>query len=249
MQFSPSRLICLVTDFGIGSPYMGQVTAVLAAAAPGVPVVELISDLPAFRPDLAAYLLPALIRDVPPGAVFCCVVDPGVGIDRRALAVEADGRWLVGPDNGLLAILVRRAASVRALRIDWRPARLSDSFHGRDLFAPVAARLVLGKPVESSPLTLEELAGAGWPGQLPAVVYIDAFGNLLTGLSADGVPDGARFSVAGRTARFARTFGKASPGEPFWHRNAFGLVEIAFREDSATARLGMGPGDPVPRIA
>ncbi len=244
---SPS--ICLLTDFGVGSPYVGQMKSVLAAAAPSIPVVDLISDLPAFRTDLVAYLLPALIRDVPAGAVFCCVVDPGVGTERRALAVEADGRSLVGPDNGLLAIAAQRATSVRVLRIDWRPERLSDSFHGRDIFAPVAARLALGEPVESSALAVEELVGADWPDQLPAVVYSDVYGNLLTGLTADHVPDDARFSAVGCTARFARTFGEAPPGEPFWHRNAFGLVEIAFREDSAAKRLGLGPGDPVLRIA
>ncbi len=249
MRASGSPLICLLTDFGIGSPYVGQMKVALAAAAPTIPVVDLISDLPAFRPDLAAYSLPALIRDVPAPAVFCCVVDPGVGTDRRALAVEADGHWFVGPDNGLLAIAARCAAAVRALRIDWLPACLSDSFHGRDLFAPVAARLALGESVESSPLAVDDLVGADWADQLPAIVYVDAYGNLITGLSADELPDDARFEVAGRTCVFTRTFGEAPPGEPFWYRNSFGLVEIAFREDNAAERLGLGPGAPVLRVA
>jgi hypothetical protein len=134
----------LITYFGVADPYMGQMRAVLARAAPGVPVIDLFSNAPAFNAKASAYLLAAYCTEFTPGTVFLCVVDPGVGGPRAAIALEADGRWYVAPDNGLLSVAARRAAVARWWRITWRPANLSASFHGRDLFAPVAARLALG---------------------------------------------------------------------------------------------------------
>src|SRR5205085_6905131 len=109
---------------------------VLHLIAPGVPVIDLFADLPAARPRPAAYLLAAHAAWFPPGAVFLAVVDPGVGSERAAIVVEADGRWYVGPDNGLFELVIRRAATARSWEITWKPQWLSASFHGRDLFAP-----------------------------------------------------------------------------------------------------------------
>ena len=134
-------MIVLFTDFGLTGPYTGQMKAVLARNAPAVPVIDLFADAPAFQPYLSAYLLGAYCGAVPQGGVLLGVVDPGVGTDRLPLVVRADGRWYVGPDNGLFELVMRRAAVVEAWTIDWRPDRLSASFHGRDLFAPVAAKL------------------------------------------------------------------------------------------------------------
>ncbi|MHA1114521.1 MAG: SAM-dependent chlorinase/fluorinase, partial [Alphaproteobacteria bacterium] len=140
-------MIALFTDFGAAGPYTGQVKAVLAQDAPGVPVIDLIADAPACDPRAGAYLLAALAPEFPPGTVFLCVVDPGVGGPRAPLIVEADGRRFVGPDNGLFEIV-----TARHRRIDWRPARLSTSFHGRDLFAPVAARLARAEFPPATPV-------------------------------------------------------------------------------------------------
>src|ERR1700730_14578180 len=134
-------MIVLFTDFGLAGPYTGQVTAVLHQAAPGVPINQLFADAPSMRPKPAAYLLAAYGAWFPAGTVLLCVVDPGVGGARRAVVVEADGRLYVGPDNGLFDIVSRRALNPRLSEITWRPPSLSASFHGRDLFAPVAARL------------------------------------------------------------------------------------------------------------
>ena len=132
-------MIVLCTDFGLEGPYTGQVKAVLARAAPAVPVIDLFADLPPFRPQAAAYLLAAYGLVLVAGDVIVAVVDPGVGGARAALALEADGRWYVGPDNGIFELVLRRAHAARSWRIDWRPTALSATFHGRDLFAPVAA--------------------------------------------------------------------------------------------------------------
>ena len=108
-------MIAIFTDFGVQGPYLGQMRAVLLAQAPGVPVVDIFPDLPSFNVQVAAYLLPAYSQYLPDDSVSVCVVDPGVGSDRRALVVRADSRWYVGPDNGLFSILIRRAAQVHRL--------------------------------------------------------------------------------------------------------------------------------------
>ncbi|TAN72588.1 MAG: hypothetical protein EPN20_03665, partial [Magnetospirillum sp.] len=137
-------MIVMFTDFGADGPYLGQVEMAIRRTTPSLAVVNLVADAPRFDPRAAAYLLAALVAEVPAGTVILGVVDPGVGGSRRPVVVRVDGRWLVGPDNGLFEPLIRRAAAVEAWEIVWRPARLSSTFHGRDLFAPVAARLAGG---------------------------------------------------------------------------------------------------------
>jgi S-adenosylmethionine hydrolase len=238
-------MIVLFTDFGIGGPYTGQVKAVLAREAPGIAVVELMADAPVQNPRAAAYLLAALIRDFAAGTVFLCVVDPGVGSERLALVVEADRRWYVGPDNGLFEPVIRRAATARVFEIAWQPPSLSASFHGRDLFAPVAARLALGAPPPAVPLA----EGAGrrpdWPDDLAEIVYVDHYGNAMTGLRASRLGPNATLSIAGRRLPRARTFADVGAGEPFWYENANGLVEIAVNLGRADRSLGLGLGSPV----
>ena len=136
-------MIVLFSDFGAGDPYVGQMRAVLAREAPGVPVIELLSDAPACDPRAAAYLLAALAGEFAGGSVFLAIVDPGVGGDRVAIALEADGRWYVAPDNGLLALVPRHVGETQWWRVIWQPAVISASFHGRDLLPP-SQRALLG---------------------------------------------------------------------------------------------------------
>src|SRR4029077_16598406 len=139
-------MIVLFTDFGLEGPYTGQVAAVLQQAAPAIPVISLFADLPPGEAKPAAYLLAAYGKWFPAGTVLLCVVDPGVGSDRRALIIEADGRFYVGPDNGLFEIVLRRAAHAATWQIPGRPRARPGSFHGRALFAPVTAKLAQGDP-------------------------------------------------------------------------------------------------------
>ncbi|MFZ0791769.1 MAG: SAM-dependent chlorinase/fluorinase [Chromatiaceae bacterium] len=236
--------IALVTDFGAGI-YVGQVRARLSALVPGLCVIDLVHDLPSFRPDLAAYLLPGLARDMPSGTLYLCVVDPGVGGNRAGLILEADGDWFLGPDNGLLSRVAHRAARARLRRIGWQPERLSASFHGRDWFAPAAARLCLGKSLGLEELASDALVGSDWADALAAVLYADRFGNLMCGLTAADYSKEGRLGVAGRLIAHARTFRDVPPGEPFWYENALGLVEIAVNQGRADRELGLAPGDPV----
>jgi S-adenosylmethionine hydrolase len=242
-------MIVLFTDFGLAGPYTGQVVAVLHREAPGVPAISLFADAPAGQPQPSAYLLAAYAAWFPAGTVLLCVVDPGVGGDRRALIVEADGRFHVGPDNGLFEIVLRRAASARkearCWDITWRPAALSASFHGRDLFAPVAARLARGEPADALARPAAPLRFPEWPDDLAAIVYIDHYGNAMTGLRGDHLSRGARLICAGHTLAYARTFSAAPAGAPFWYVNANGLVEIAVNGGRADRALGLAIGGAV----
>ena len=238
-------MIFLFTDFGRDGPYVGQVHAVLARAAPGAPVIDLIHDLPAYDSRAAAYLLPAYTSQAEPGDVILAVVDPGVGTARAPVALHADGRWYVGPDNGLFAMVARRATACEQFDITWRPPHLSRTFHGRDLFAPVAAALAregfaaaaaLATPVARS------LDRTDWPDDLPAIVYTDRYGNALTGMRAGCIPRSARIDVSGWSLSQAETYATAPPGAPFWYENANGLVEIAVDRGSAAALLDLRPG-------
>ncbi len=236
------KRIVLVTDFG-ADLYVGQVVARLNDGVPELPIIDLVHDLPPFRPDLAAYLLPALVRDMPRGTLYLCVVDPGVGSNRRGLVLEAGGDLFVGPDNGLLSRVARRSPGARARWVDWQPPDQSPSFQGRDWFARVAVALCRGEPPALRQIAIGRLSGADWPDALPTVIYVDTYGNLMCGLQAACFPVDARIQVAERSLRRVRTFCEALPGEPFWYENALGLVELAVNQGRADRVLGLAPGD------
>jgi S-adenosylmethionine hydrolase len=238
-------MIVLFTDFGLKGPYTGQVKAALYRAAPAVPVVDLFADAPAGRPKPAAYLLAAYGIWFPPGTVLLAVVDPGVGSARGAVIVEADGRWYVGPDNGLFELVRRRAPTSRVWDILWRPAEMSASFHGRDLFAPVAGRLACGAFPSEPPRPGEIGRYPDWPDDLPEIVYVDHYGNAITGLRTELLEERTGLRVAGHDLARARTFSDVPPGAAFWYANSNGLAEIAVNAGRADAALGLAVGSPV----
>lgn len=238
-------MIVLFTDFGPSGLYVGQMRAVLARDAPGIPVIELCNDAPTFDPMASAYLLAAYASAFPAGAVFLGVVDPGVGSSRVPLALEADGRWYVGPDNGLFALIFRRAAEARCWAITWRAPRLSPSFHGRDLFAPVAARLARGEKLPGDERVEGPSVGAEWPDDLARVIHVDHFGNAITGVRASQLSAKTVLTAAGRHVERARTFSDVAEGQAFWYENANGLAEIAVNCGRADAQLGLTVGAPI----
>jgi S-adenosylmethionine hydrolase len=238
-------MIVLFTDFGLHGPYTGQMKAVLHRMAPGIPVVDLFADAPVGNPRASAYLLAAYAGWFPAGTAFLAVVDPGVGGDRPSLIVEADGRRFVGPGNGLFELVLRRAADARRWDIDWQPEQLSASFHGRDLFAPVAAMLARGDPPPGRSRADDTDRRPDWPDDLAGIVYVDHFGNAMTGLRAGAMPAVATLSVAGRMLPRARTFSDLLPGTAFWYENANGLAEIAVNQGRADRDLGLAIGMPV----
>ena len=240
-------LIVLFTDFGLAGPYTGQVKAVLESEAPGVSVIDLFADAPAANPTAASPLLAAYDDMFPPGTVFLCIVDPGVGGDRAPLCLNIDGCWYVGPENGLFEHVMRQAAgAVTCWEILWRPERLSSTFHGRDLFAPIAAAVASGEipGVEGryAPLEPAIVRRPGWPDDLFEVVYIDHYGNAITGIRARNLPFDCGLSIAGNHVPRYETFSSVSPGQVFCYENSNGLIEIAINQGEAAAELAINIG-------
>jgi len=238
-------MIVLFTDFGLQGPYTGQMKAVLHQMAPGIPIIDLFADAPAGNAKASAYLLAAYAQWFAAGTTFLCVVDPGVGGARPPVVVEADGRWYVGPGNGLFELIERRAAKTRGWDIDFKPQHLSASFHGRDLFAPVAAMLARGEPPPGRPRAARAERRADWPDDLAEIVYVDHFGNAMTGLRAAMLPPNARLALAGCVLERARTFSDRPSGTAFWYENSNGLAEIAVNQGRTDRDLGLAIGIPV----
>lgn len=239
-------MILLFTDFGPGGPYLGQMRLSVERHAPGIPVVDLMCDLTPFRPRAAGYLLAALASEIPPGAVLLGVVDPGVGTDsRRPVVMRAADRWYVGPSNGLFSVVAQRHEPTQVWEITWRPSRLSASFHGRDLFAPVAAMLARGDEVPGEPVDARAVGPRDWPEDLAEVIYLDGLGNAMTGMRASTLGADQRLHVGGQEVSAARTFGEVPAGEGFWYANALGLAEIAVNQGSAREKFGLSVGDGV----
>lgn len=235
--------LVLFTDFGSRDLYVGQVKARLHHLAQAVQQIDLFHDAPGFNVKASAHLLTALASRFPPGNVFLAVIDPGVGSARDAAVILADGNWLVGPDNGLLSVHATRAKSAKFWRIDWRPPDLSKSFHGRDLFAQIAAEIARGEFPASKLSAIDRLSVDLGSGDLNELIWIDHYGNAITGLTR--VPREAKLGVAGKSLPYAEIFSSAPVGEPFWYCNSIGLAEIAVNQGSAGQMLGVKIGDAV----
>jgi hypothetical protein len=238
-------MIVLFTDFGWQDPYVGQMKAVLSRLAPDAPIIDLLHAVPDFNAHAGAHLIDALRHGFPARCVFLCVVDPGVGGPRQPIVIEADGQWFVGPDNGLLTVVAGRSKQVRYWRIDWRPEALSSSFHGRDLFAPIAAALGNGPfPADKlSPINAPEVQFD--TAELPRIIYIDHYGNGWTGIRAGLLEDVATLEIKGRSLPRKVVFHEAAKGEAFWYINSAGLAEIAINRGNAAGLLALNVGDPV----
>ncbi|HSJ65942.1 MAG TPA: SAM-dependent chlorinase/fluorinase [Gemmatimonadaceae bacterium] len=242
-------MITLLTDFGTADGYVGEVKGVLASRAAGVPIVDIAHDVTPQDVDAARLALARYWRRFPEGTVHLVVVDPGVGSARAAMAVASAGRLLVGPDNGVLspALLLPGARAVR-LPV---PDAAAPTFHGRDVFAPAAALLARGADLESlgDPHVEPVLRRTPEPRRLDdgalegEIITVDRFGNGVTNLMA---PRGGSCSVGGRVlGEVRRTYGDAPPGVAIALTGSSGLLEIAIRDGSAAAVLGLRRGDRV----
>jgi S-adenosyl-L-methionine hydrolase (adenosine-forming) len=236
-------MIVLFTDFGSQDPYVGQVKARLAQHAPDQQVVDLLHQAPDYNAHAGAHLLAAFAPSFPPGAVFVCVIDPGVGTEREGVVVMAGGHWFVGPDNGLLSIVAARNGDTRVWRIHWRPDALSATFHGRDLFAVIAACIAKGEfpqdKLEDKPKLHVEFES----DDLARVIYIDHYGNAWTGIRAVLLPKATRVVVRNGEFQHAESFGFVGKGEGFWFVNSVGLLELAINRGNAAEKLGLKVGD------
>lgn len=237
--------ILLFSDFGARDLYVGQVEAVFDRYAPGVRVIHLLHEAPAFDVKASAHLLAALAATVARGHVILGVVDPGVGTQRAGIVARIDGRTFVGPDNGLFSMLWQRSAMRSAWRITAHPPGVSPSFHGRDIFAPLASAVATGDFPNETVDTIRAPDVLLPGGDLAEIVYLDHYGNAFTGLRGAGLPEHRALVVDGTVVPHARVFGDATEGRAFWYVNSVGLVEIAVPRDSAAGVLGLRIGQTV----
>ncbi|MCK6565814.1 MAG: SAM-dependent chlorinase/fluorinase [Dehalococcoidia bacterium] len=254
--------IFLLTDFGDRDHYVGHVKAVIAGIAPRAPVVDISHGIEPFAIDEAAWMLEITLPVLPESAVLVAVVDPGVGTSRRALAACRDGRYFVGPDNGVLTPVLRGLRGRHEGECDVREitapqfqrATVSSTFHGRDIFAPVAAHLAagldfrrVGSPA-SEPVLLPPCEGEphGFGRLRGHIVHIDRYGNLVTTIRASQLFPQFVIEACGCEIDVrVRTFAEAPRGAPFCHAGSSGFIVIAVNEGSAAELLGASRGDPV----
>jgi S-adenosylmethionine hydrolase len=241
-------IITLITDFGTVDGYVGEMKGVLLTGAPDAEIVDITHDIPPQDVESARLVVARVWRRFPEGTIHIVVVDPEVGSTRAALAVASDGRFLIGPDNGVLSpALLASNARVVELPV---AAHVSTTFHGRDVFAPAAAALALGEQIdalgrEATAPTIRRTpepirrADGSVDGE---VIVIDRFGNAVTNLV--GIRGGT-IEVGAVAIAIRRTYAEVAVGKPVAVVGSSGLIEIAVRDGSAARMLGLSRGSPV----
>lgn len=238
-------IITLLSDFGTADGYVAEMKGVLLSAAPEAALVDISHDIPPQDVECARLAVARYWRRFPPGTVHVVIVDPGVGSARVAMAALSDGRFLVGPDNGVLSpALVAGGARAVVLPV---PASAAPTFHGRDVFAPAAARLAVGVPIDdlgaphADPIVRRTPEARREPdgSVIGEVIAVDRFGNAITNLIA---PRGGRVDVGGRSLPIIRTYTDAAPGELVALTGSGGFVEVAQRDGHAARTLALDRG-------
>jgi len=257
---APSGIVSLTTDFGLTEPFVGLVKAKVLASCPGARIVDLTHGIPAFSTEAAAFWVERSCHDFPPGTLHLVIVDPGVGTDRRILAIHVDGQFFLGPDNGVLAPAAARAgARVRAIEMGSLEAlglgQPSPTFHGRDVFAPLAGALASGSlPFVELGSPCRDWARPNWPGVERTasrvrgrVLLVDSFGNCFSNIDAISIVPYEVRSVTFGTHRlpWVRTYGDRPAGSDVALINAFGVLEAARVQGNASLSLGIAVGTAV----
>jgi S-adenosylmethionine hydrolase len=251
-------IITLTTDFGTRSPFVAAVKGVILCINPDARIVDLSHDIPPYDIRHAAFFLADALPYFPPGTLHVVVVDPGVGGDRDILYVAVAGQRLVVPDNGCWTLLAEgHAQPLRVIRVTeprlWRPI-VSPTFHGRDIFAPVAAYLSLGVSAAQLGPSTTQWQQLAWPsptrrpdGISGEVIFIDGFGNLITNITSATLAAGgnrpARITLGGTVVpRRVRAYSDAAPGDLVALISSNGLLEVAEVQGNAARRLSAGLG-------
>ena len=262
MRAKPSLpLITLLTDFGLKDHFVGVMKGVIASIAPAARVIDITHQVEPYAVAQAEFLLAQSWPYFPKGTIHVAVVDPGVGSARRPILVQAHGHFFVGPDNGLFSGLIDVPRSKARLISNHKfmlPA-ISSTFHGRDIFAPIAAHLALGVASARGGPLIADAHKAGIGASREAVltsngrysgeiVHVDRFGNLITNLPASCVAQHARIvlRIASHEVRaVAESYSAIAPHTPALVAGSSGFLEIALNQDSAARLLGLGVGAPV----
>ena len=229
-------IVTFTSDFGSGSPLVAAMKGVVLLGCPQAVLVDVSHEVPRFDVFAGAFMLFAGTRHFGPGSVHLAVVDPGVGSTRRRLIVQAGGRFYIGPDNGLFAIVIDEVGVQAVHELAPRPHG-APTFEGRDVFAPAAAALASGVPLDSlGPKTDPPI---GLPDTGPRVLWTDGFGNLVTNLK----PPVRRLRIHNHDiVATAKTYSDARQGEAFVYVGSMGYLEVGVREARADKLLGARPG-------
>ena len=246
-------IITLTTDFGLRDPSVGSVKGVILSIHPDAVLVDLTHDLPRHAIASASYVLSMAARYFPAGSIHLAVVDPGVGSARRPLVCSAGGRWYVGPDNGIFAEACQRDPSSECHEIVdprycLKPPRSSPTFQGRDVFAPAAAWLARGTPPGAFGPRVTDPVGPAFSPRPGGIIWVDRFGNLISGIEPDAGVEGMVVSVAGREVPFVTHYAEGPPDAPAALVNSDGLVEVFVNRGDAAALLGASIGAPAALI-
>jgi len=261
-------LIAFASDYGLVDEFVGVCKAVILGLAPNAVVVDLGHDLPPHDVRAGALLLVRAVQYLPEDSILLAVVDPGVGTDRRLVAVEVEGGMMLGPDNGLLAPAAAMAGGARTVVVldnpDYQLPAPGPTFAGRDVLAPAAGHLAAGTPLlelgtQVDPITLvpglvslpEKHGGGAVSGE---VWWVDRFGNCQLNidpdeLAASGARPGAYVEVRStreiRSARWVHTYAHAKPSELVLLVDSYGLLSLALHRESAAALLGVRAASPI----
>jgi len=240
--------LTLLTDFGTADYYVGAVKGAILSVNPNVPIVDITHEIPAQDIEAGAFMLLAAHETFPAGTIHVAVVDPGVGSTRRPIVVTANNQFFVGPDNGIFTYVCDRAPSHKTFHVTADKYFRSDpssTFHGRDIFAPVAAALSTGvAPEQFGPLINDEVRLPSLETPL-RIIHIDRFGNCVTNITRERF-EGESLTVDGRTiTAFRKFYGEASEGEIFAIWGSAGFLEISINGGSAAQVLGAKRGDPI----
>lgn len=255
-------LVALLTDFGLADPYVGQLKGALYDCAPRLRLVDLSHDVSPHNVAQAGFFLASSFEHFPESTLFLVVVDPGVGTSRRIILLQKGARNVLAPDNGLLAPLLDRPGPARAFAVHSLLTHTAcPTFHGRDVFAPVAGRFLLGEPPHSlgEPVDLNSLvrlprANPVLKGDILSalVMHVDRFGNCVLNLAIDDWkrPLAPRRSPAltaptAHPLRPVSTYGELAQGEIGLLPGSQGHFELAAPQASAAAKLGLAPGTAV----
>jgi S-adenosyl-L-methionine hydrolase (adenosine-forming) len=242
-------IITLTTDFGLSDPFVGIMKGVILGIAPGAQIIDISHEIRSYDIIEGAILIDSAYRYFPEETIHVVVVDPGVGSARRPIAAAAYGQIFVAPDNGVLSAVFENEVyhiTNRSLFLN----SVSQTFHGRDIFAPVAANLALGMPIESVGPRILDFFKKSLPRPRPqgdrlvgTVLRIDKFGNIITNLRRKDLADDFTIHVAGLPiTRLYSNFSEAEAGEFFALEGSTGFIELALNQGSAADRLKVGRG-------
>ena len=247
-------IITVTTDFGLQDHYVGVMKGVIAGINPDVRLIDISHDVRSYEVAHGAFVIAQAYRYFPAGTVHLVVVDPGVGSERRAIVAAAAGQFFVAPDNGVLSqVFEREEHTVRVIDVDRFALKpTSRTFHGRDVFAPVAGRLSLGTPFEDfgevtgdyvrlEPTTPKLIEPGHWRGR---VLNIDRFGNIVTSFPSELLersPVGFRIELGEiEVATVAESYAAAPEGTPFIIAGSSGYLEVSINQGSAGEQAGVG---------